>query len=181
MATRLTKVMRSKILYRLLDHRFKAEQEEMDKALTAFESSVYNDIYPEKIRKAMLALPDDYLRSGGNLTVGFGGEITQIRIPQTKPVSNGHCGYSRVVKSYEAKDELTLEWRNISRRKADYRTKRDRATTAAKGVLENCRTIKQLLEAWPESLPFVQDYMVAPACVALTVPIKELNAHFNLT
>lgn len=181
MATRLTKEIRKKILLALLNHRFKEEQEKVLKDLKLLEVAVYKDIYPEKIRKAMAVLPEGYLPTGGQLRVIFGGEATQIYVHDAKPVSATHLGYSTTVKNYDANDAFTMEWRRIMRTKSDLAHKRDQASAMARGVMQNCNTFKQLVEAWPEVLPFVSDYMTKPAaCVALTVPIKELNAQFKL-
>jgi hypothetical protein len=180
MGTRLTEERRRAIVERLIRHRFSKETEALVAKWQVFEDSVYDEVYPKKIQAAMAALPDGFLTKGGLLKVIFGGETTNVKVSLKRPVSNAHLEYSATVKVFDAKDPLTLQFRELSKEEAAFRAKREAARAAAKSVLRSCNTVKQLVEVWPESAPFVKDFLEFPKCVALTVTPKELNAHFNL-
>jgi Nucleotide modification associated domain 5 len=180
MTTRLNDRIRKIILQRLLDYRFKKEQDELAEEWKTFEGAIYEDIYPKKIRSAMAALPDGYFSKGGSFRLSFGGEVSDVYISMKKPVATCHISWNSTTKIYLADDPLTLEWRRLADKKRELSDKRGKASAAANGILQNCYTVKQLIDNWPEAAPFVADFQDTKKSVALMVNPKDLNAHFNL-
>lgn len=175
---RLNDSLRNRILTRLMDHRFAVEQKQLNQDRDKHGNDVYNDIYPEALRRKFAKMAE-HLPSSTHIRVQFGAEFTEVGFSKSRPVSERHTEY-RAAKIYGADHELSERFFDLQKRSRDLADRRSKAHKAGEITLRNCASVKQLVEAWPEVAEFVADIGTETPVVALTVPVKDLNAHFGL-
>lgn len=178
---RLNDAARRKIVGKLIDHAFGKEAEAIDKMRAKLAEDVCRDLYPPALIKKMRALPEGFLPSGGLLRVSFGGEVDNVRVDD-RPVAYCHLTYGEVARTYPASDEKSRRHSEIYAREAALREKMDRARREAASVLVRCRTLRQLVESWPEVEPFARDAVpeVKEPDNKISVTVASLNGKLGL-
>jgi hypothetical protein len=176
---RLNQRMRDVILLRLMKHAFGEREKQLKEDEFFLGKDVYDDLYPNALRRKMRALPDGFLRKSSGLTVVFAGQRANVSFDGFRPIANDHDSYQGA-KSYDASDELSVRYFEIEASARLLKEERDRARSMAKATLDACNTIKVLLELWPEAKPFVADFTSSKPVLALTVSIKDLNSQLGL-
>lgn len=175
--TNLTNEARNKILARLIEHRFGAEEEALRKARRAFAARVYDDIFTKKQRDLMASLPSGWMPTKQTINVYFAGEITQLSLPDQRPVPHDKVHGTLAV--YDARHPLAEAKVDLDRKAYDLTERRDAARANANAFLRNSKTLKQLVDAWPEIEPFANDVIEKPVKLP-TIDLSKLNADLGL-
>ncbi len=180
MATvRLTKYVREQILNALLAHAFDAREKALEAEKFALGDAVYNDIYPEPLRKQMAALPDGFLLTDSDVKVQFDGQrFTHVYFGERRLIAKSH-EYS-AARVYDAKHPLTARYDAWKKAKDDLDTEKSKAKSSAEAVLGSVTTVKKLIDVWPEVEPFAAPFNKESPCRAVAVPIQKLNAALGL-
>lgn len=174
-SVRLTKTMRQRIAEKAIEHGFSARFEELKKEQHAIADAIYNETYSEEIQEKMAALPEGFLPEGSNFWVHVG--------------ESTHCfdvGEDR--RKADSIERLVLPARSkLAGRIADYHRKlrklkeeKRRVSSEVEAVLKSARTVRQLLEIWPEAEKFIDDSIKPQTCTALAIPIHRLNSALGL-
>ncbi len=133
---------------------------------------------PEKIRKAMEALPDGFVDTEENMRLAVGGECFWLAFGGSRRVANGG---DRARLSLAAADPLAKELIDFRRREKATRDERATARREADAVLASVSSLARLLEVWPAVESFTGDIAASGKQItALAVPIKSLNKVLGL-
>jgi hypothetical protein len=177
MNVKLTKEIRLKIQNRLIEHAFSEQVKEWHKQEAELGDKIYRDLYPEGLRRKIAALPEGIVATTNYLQVAFGGQVDRVGLSKDRRIGANHI--RGTVLNYSTSHEFSKTHLDLEAAAESLRNRKDRARSEIRAVLASVRTLKQLLEVWPEAKPFVQDLEVAEQ-VSLSVPIKELNAQLGL-
>lgn len=179
---RLNDRMRRKILDRLARHSFGKRWEVLHKSLRELGDIIYYVIYPKDVQKLMRKLPDGFLERHGQVRVSFAGTVDQVDFTELRMVASKHAEFASVAAHFDVDHPITLRHDELTRAKRDLAREEEEALRQARAVVNHSYTLKQLLEAWPECRPFVEDLLAAdsPETLALAIPVAELNRRFGL-
>lgn len=176
---RITSDLAATIARRLVDYSHKPKLDKAIEAMKKIGDQIYQNLVPEKYRKIMDQLPDDYFAANGSVWVSVPnskGNLRTVRLCvsdftklpaflyRSQPTVDGALGR----KAYEADVAYSLAHEEM----------RAAQKTALK-MIRQFKTVGQLLENWPEIAPFVppSDESVSKS-KSLALPPD--NALFNL-
>lgn len=176
MTTRLTNELRTHILGQLLDHKFKAKEQEHKSRESDLALSVYKTMYTEEQIAKMNALPDGWLEEVNYFRCYIRGRSTHMDIATgSVRVPHDHDHYYDVpVDSAVAK-----AWALLENDREALREARVHAYQAAGAALRQAYSVEKLVTLWPEVKPFVPQTAV-PQVVSLALPIPQLNMMLGL-
>jgi len=135
------------------------------------------------VSKRMQCLPKDFLPEGTVLMVSFGGQVAQVCFSEPRRLSNEHMRSYRPIVIYPTDHIFSSVYRGLEARAGDLMRRRDLALKTASAVIASFKTVKKLIEAWPEIevvLREVGELSTDDPVTALTVPVEELNRQFAL-
>lgn len=179
MAVRLSNYIRKQVLNAVLKHAFEAREKALEAEKFALGDAVYNDIYPEPLRKQMDALPDGFLPTGGDVKVQFEGQrFTHVYFGERRRIAKSHEYNAAVV--YDAKHPLTVRYDAWKKAQDDLDAEKSKAKSSAEAVLESVTTVNKLIQVWPEVEQFARPFAVESPSRAIALPIKDLNARLGL-
>ena len=179
MAVRLTNFIREQILAAVLKHAFEAREKALEAEKFALGDAVYNDIYPEPLRKQMAALPDGFLPTDSDVKVQFEGQrFTHVYFGERRRIARTH--EYNAARVYEAKHPLTVRYDAWKKAQDDLNAEKSKAKSSAEAVLGSVTTVKKLIEVWPEVEQFARPFAVESPSRAIALPIKDLNKSLGL-
>lgn len=179
MAVRLTNYIREQVLNAVLKHAFEAREKALEAEKFALGDAVYNDIYPEPLRKQMAALPDGFLPTDGDVKVQFEGQrFTRVYFGERRRIAKSH--EYNAARVYDAKHPLTARYDAWKKAQDDLDAEKSKAKSSAEAVLNSVTTVKKLIEVWPEVEQFARPFAVESPSRAIALPIRELNARLGL-
>jgi hypothetical protein len=134
----------------------------------------------------MRKLPSNAFPKSDTLQVQFGGTYKSLEFP--KDTASGtreerqffYEHKNRCCISFDARHPLVTRYHKLEQAKKALREEIQKAKAAAHATLNKANSTKQLLELWPEVEPFIGDLVSNTPCVALAIPIPELNKTFGL-
>lgn len=168
-----------KIVSRLLEHKFGEAFKKLKEREVKLAERVYNDVFSAAHRKLMAELPEGWLPARSHIVARFGGSQgrldhgTPLRVPNSKSDSWG------TLKVYEATHALAEAYQELENDKATLKAERTRLSQEATGAITTARTMKRLLETWPEIEPFTRG-LAKPVSLLPAIPIQTLNSSFGL-
>lgn len=179
MAVRLSNYIREQVLNAVLKHAFEAREKALEAEKFALGDAVYNDIYPEPLRKQMAALPDGFLPTDGGVKVQFDGQrFTHVYFGERRRIAKSH--EYNAARVYDAKHPLTARYDAWKKAQDDLDAEKSKAKSSAEAVLNSVTTVKKLIEVWPEVEQFARPFAVESPSRAIALPIRELNARLGL-
>lgn len=169
MTERLHAMLRTKIINALLKHRFDPEVDKLELRALGLAVAVYNDQLPELGR--MRRLPDGWLPKIEQIQVQFGEKWVHLvfKVPMIILASKDYPPFA----SYEADHKLSTEYFKLLEAKQDLEARKVQAKKAASVIIGEAKTVKQLLEAWPEVAPFIPE--AEPASTLPAINMKTIN------
>lgn len=169
MTERLHAMLRVKIVHALLKHRFDPEVEKLELRELELAVAVYNDQLLEL--KRMQRLPDGWLPKIEQIHVQFGEKWVYLhfKVPMIVPTSKEFSPFA----VYEAGHKRSTEYFKLLEAKQDLEARKTQARRAASVIIGEAKTVKQLLEAWPEVAPFIPEAEAASTLPALNM--KTVN------
>lgn len=181
-SVRLSKHIKERLKVRLLDNAFKPKMDANRAAFRALGDDIYNDLYPEKVRKQMEAMPDGFLPTDSDVSVSFEQVDRYTRAywnGQRRIASKHHNRHA--AKVYEEKHDFTQRYAKLKEEREALRNQRAEAERSATAVMDNVTTLKKLIEVWPEVEPFARDFLVSAQSGTLpALPIGDLNKRLGL-
>lgn len=185
MTIRLTNEHRSTIAKRLLEHRFQKQQDEYEQAMVQLAEDVYADLYPQDLLDKLKALPAGAFPMRSEFTVTFGSEWCHLEFRERKKGEREERLFfyehrNSAIKVYEARSPFADRYHKIQHVMKQVREECRSAKAATMAILSKPSTLNKLVEIWPEVAPFTADIGNGPACVALAIPIPEINKALNL-
>lgn len=179
MAVRLSNYIREQVLNAVLKHAFEAREKALEAEKFALGDAVYNDIYPEPLRKQMAALPDGFLPTDSDVKVQFEGQrFTHVYFGERRRIAKSH--EYNAARVYDAKHPLTARYDAWKKAQDDLDAEKSKAKSSAKAVLNSVPTVKKLIEVWPEVEQFARPFAVESPSRAIALPTRELNARLGL-
>lgn len=178
----LNTTTRKKILTALMARtNFEARLKEVKATLTELGNEVIRKAIPEKHRKLMEQLPENYFEMENQVWVNAGGE--NIRLPADnwrRPKSYGQQSHwANPVLTLEASDPLCIKIKEAMAAKVEIKDEESSAEAKASATIENCRSTSQLIAAWPEIEPIVRPYHVNSSMLPAVIP-QSVNSIFGL-
>ena len=183
----LTNDIRNQIRNKILNHRFKAEEEALAKKKCELGLRIYNMIYPKALRDTLSQVPEGYLVHATSLKVGMhkadnykGWNNISAPLPHSLPIPVA-IQYGSAIKGFESRP-LVLELDTLYREEQKQTKAKVEAQNEIDAFLCSYTTRKKLLEGWPEAAFFVPDepvknkaLVVAPATLndKLKPPVKK--------
>lgn len=179
MAVRLTNFIREQILDAVLKHAFAEREKALEAEKHALGDAVYNDTYPEPLRKQMAALPEGFLPTDSDLRVQFEGHrFTHVYFGERRRVAKCH-DYS-AARVYDEKHPLTLRYEAWKKAQDELGAEKSKAKSSAEAVLGSVTTVNKLIQVWPEVEQFARPFAKESPSRAIALPIKELNQSLGL-
>lgn len=196
MSIKLNSAMRATVAKEMLKHRFAGEVEKLWTARAAFAASIYEDIFPKKMRAEMDALPDGWLPTTECVAVKFGASFERLYFNGRtydaldrllpKEVLDRKISFRMpakreggTAKVYDALHRLSVR---AEKQDQDHKNLTARvATTTAQieAALNSASTVKRLTEMWPEAGPFLAKY--SPKLISVpAIPVEALNKLLDL-
>lgn len=179
----LTNDIRNQIRNKILNHRFKAEEEALTKKKRELGLRIYNMIFPKALRDQLDKVPKGYLTHTTSLLVSMhagdnytGWSHISVPLPQSLPIPV-EMQYGNKIKGFEDRP-LILELDNLYRDGQKQTKAKKDAETEIDALLASYTTRKKLLEGWPEAAPFVPDEPVMNK--ALVLASAALNDKLKL-
>lgn len=174
---KLTRELREKILKKLLDHRFKNEQDALNKETQAMSAKIYASKYTPELLGLMAQLPKNSFKKLGSFKVRVGDRWEYFRLDTSVEIlySDSQACFDLVPDSAVGK-----ELYNLVGRKNKLHARRSEAYNQVWEVLNSVTTINRLIKVWPETEPFVKEYLFdSPTLPA--VPVQQLNELLELS
>lgn len=178
---KLSGTIRLMISNKILDHRFSQGDKDLKAKEHALALDLYNLIYPENVRKAMAALPANFLPTSNNVRARVDGFNYDLKL--TVYLTGNHdCVYGsghRFENGSKLGAKLEARVKALYEERQAYKSEKDAAKRDVDNTLAAFSTYKQLLDNWPEIEPFVD----VPEGVNRTMPVAlvaDLNAKLGL-
>lgn len=192
-STKLTTVMRERIVADLLVHRFRKPADKLVKDRAAFALKLYREVYPRAVLTKMDALPEGWLPTNAEIRARLGthyesfpfdgslyGKVwtvaskTEAVWKRVRAQDAGGC-----LLSLEATHPLSLAGVDLDKRRNELATSIDAAKRQAESAVSGVTTIARLIELWPECEPFARKHETARAPLP-ALPTASLNALLDL-
>ena len=182
----LNKSIKEQIVNNILAHCFDEKMKNLEKKYL----SLSNDIYNEKMNplsKHINELPKGLMKESTKMAVVFAGKRTYIYFGgtfRTQPQFGNTWEDGRVYRPWNDRERLEYKARHpFAIRRDGYLAEsgllieeRNKLKSKTAGSLEGVRTLKKLLEQWPEVKQFLPDDLAKSQPQALMIPAKELNS-----
>jgi hypothetical protein len=181
---------------KILTYRFKKDADNLVRRYRALANDVYNDIYPESMRKKMAELPNGWLPEVSHFSASFGGEYGSLYFDGPSLGNNYSYGVkfnerdddetkrlmlskdrSGAVKVYDANHRFCDEYRELRNLSKDFEARMREGFAKIQQAFKLSSTVQGLKAKWPEVAPFLGD-LDPPPVPAL--PTAELNSYFEL-
>lgn len=182
MSTRLTQDIRHRLLSKMLEHRFDKDRDALHKRKENLALEVYKDLYSPATIAAMKKFPEDAFPACSSIRVTFVDDTVCLDFPD----DTSHLFFYRHTrvscKVYEPRHAFSVEYFTIERELKALREEHDQVRSAGRATLNKVNTTRQLIEMWPEIEPFLKELapVVDTPCIALAVPVDQLNKMFAL-
>lgn len=160
---RLTNDIRDKILFSLMEHRFRSDEDAVHKRWTSFADDVYNDMYTASERKLIEKMPKDWVSKDLTIYISFAGKQAALAMSEARPNPR------QKRKVYDAAHPLSLRFEDLVAQSDKLRAERNKAMAEARAALGSVQTVTKLLELWPEISSFV------PKVVTYSVPAPRFD------
>lgn len=173
----LTKAIRATMLNAVLDHAFKAREEEAKKQLHLAGDALYMSHHGEHL-KTMQKLPPEFLYKTYWMDSNIGGQRHQVILTEEKLLSY-QCKKSRIV--FEANDPAAIAYLKANDNVNDIESQRRTMENKVNAILESVRTFKQLWEVWAEAKPILEKFEEKPPVAYLpAIQFDQINAELGL-
>jgi hypothetical protein len=179
---RLNDNVRRKILERLATHSFGKRRESVRKEQSELGDAVYDVLYPKDVKRQMRKLPEGFLEKYDHVQVSFAGTVDHVSFTEPRLLAARHTEFGATAFYFADDHPLTQRHADLVKVKEDLAREEEDALRQARAVVNHSYTVKQLLAAWPECRPFVDDFLESdsPEALALAIPVAELNRRFGL-
>ena len=196
--TRLTNSIKEVLLKKLLVHAYRDRVQEAVNANAHFAVKVYNDAFAKDL-KQINALPKGWLPTDIDILVQFGPTVQRLYFRGTLGAFNlrealrpceAQIVYDTsypfpankkdtVVKQYDGVHPLVSEFDSLKAKFSELETEIHRATKTIEAAMNSVKTVKKLIEIWPEVEEFAKPYLEhVPTLPA--IPRQELNTLLDL-
>lgn len=185
---RLNQIMCLNLRDKILHHRFTDDRKALREREYELAGLCYVATYSATTQRRMYTLPKGWLAERDDIGVAYGndGNVCYLNFG---PDESGHVQRKRfldrsgrvAVKLDPFDDPLLTDLLEQYHRDMD--THQDRYTQARRDVvraLEQANTVKQLVTAWPEVKPFVDQLSPSATTNLPAIPVKELNRALGL-
>lgn len=193
-SAKLTTTIRTKIVNRILSHRFGGEIAALIADRAAFAQRCYEDVYDASARRKMDALPRGWLPTDDDITLSFAGSVDRVQFsgaiygelnglaPERTdalrlPVASTHL--HNVAQVYEAGEQRAIEHALLVTRRQNLTQAVVDARRQVEAVVNTATTTGKLREIWPESAAFLEDFEDVKLSLP-AVPVKTLNEMLDL-
>lgn len=180
-ATRLTRALRGQILYALHKRAFKKEFEELEKIEHQLADDVYNKLYTKKQLKLMSELGNDFFSRYSDICAKFHFDLGKLSLDGYRSFGEAYKPYYAAV-VFDCDDPLTLRYQKFKADKEALETKRQQKCYETETIVNSCKTVKKLVELWPEIEPMLASMNIhaQEERPMLPVKIENLNEIFEL-
>lgn len=180
-ATRLTKGLRDSILYALNKRAFKKEFEELEKIEHQLADDVYNKLYTKKQIKLMQELGNDFFIRRNEICARFHFDLGELYLDDYRTFGEAHKSYYAAV-VFDCDDPITLRYQKFKADEEELEMKRQQKYREAETIVNSCKTVKKLVELWPEIEPMLasMNIHVQEERPMLPVKVENLNEIFEL-
>ena len=176
----LTNDRRDRIIRLLLEHTFDAESLELQNARSKIGPKIYNTVFSAANRKKMKALPAGWLRQGDSIRANLAQDFETFDLPERLPFPHSTGRHDCAI-SLDGGHPITEEFRSWKAATEDLRKRKNEAQSAARATIYSHRTVKQLLDAWPDIEPFVKQVCnLDKGRDVPVIPVSNLNKTFKL-
>lgn len=177
----LTNDRRDRIVGMLLQYTFDKEREELDKQRAKLGPKIYNAAFSASDRKKMKALPKSWLRHKSHITAEIAGTMDRFDMPEAVPFPYDKASYNDCALTLDGSHPIASDYLAYKQANEDLSERRKQAKNEANAVLYAHRTVKQLIDAWPEIKPFVERVCDLKGNRSVpVVPTQQLNKRFRL-
>ena len=196
--TRLTNDTRSNISKALIAHRFADEYTALREEFAAFALAVYEDVFPAKMRRQMMDLPNGWLPTDDDIQVSFSlpGNSGYVRLEFNGHVSKlssnigarpdavyrlfpsnkkGGC-----LKVYSRDDALSVRYAALDDKVADLEELKNTAASKLYAAVNSLTTVEKLIAVWPDAEPFAAPFLAGKVPNLPSVPVAALNEILRL-
>lgn len=189
--TRLTNEIRNHITAKAIE---KTDIGQRSKALSERRKAWAETVYLDSIggtkgakqiakflqREAMFVarIPDNLrndtslLRKRSRINLNLAGKRIWVDLPEYRV-----CPYEHTI---TALNPINDEFMAIEHEDELISSKRVEIRSSTKAILYSVKTVKQLLEVWPEAVELLPDIEAKPVSTALTLPVKSVNKLIGL-
>ena len=192
---RITNDIRSQIIVGLIEHRFAKEVALLQMDMITLASDIYCDVYSQKDRDAMDALPNGWVPTSQHIGIAIGSDVQCIRFDGYMPGFGNlmlktneelrvpakdyrEWGFS-VSKVYEPDSEMALRINQMHIRSAELSKTIDDCQRKAAHMLSKFFSSEKLIEAWPEVEKFIPNIAKEEKNLP-AIPVDTFNTMFNL-
>lgn len=163
------------IVSRAVGARFEPRLQEMRDRQAALARAVWEHLFPEGERAAVLALPERWQRRDTCLRVAFNGYRAVLNLPKpglpVPPGDDGRCHPLGMVT-----DGLLVErWQALERDDARLREEHATACRQLSSFIRQFGSVKKLAAGWPEGKPFWTPFLPAERGGALVIAKADIN------
>ena len=162
------RVIRKHVLAKLFDKR----KEQLKKREAKLADMIYNAVFDKKTRDLMNSLPDGFLSCDIGISGRFNGQYGYFKFIELK-----RFPYKSEDIRFDVDHRLTKTYMKFRDDQTSYNIDHQEALERIDGYLHSFRTVKKLLEAWPElSKVMPKGYFDGTPNTALTVtepPYKD--------
>lgn len=178
---RLINSMREKIVRALLDHKFKAQREELNLKQEAIGDMIYRFRMPPELEK-LLNKANDLYPGASAMSNSIGACTPTMRTSVYYKLSCARVTPHQGLGTNKNLDEKLIEMVDAHQSAVrSLKQEEEAAKLKADAVLTSCNTLNQLEERWPEVMPIVREIgLVAPTKNLPAIPVADLNATFDL-
>lgn len=193
---RLTNDYREKLNRRVLAYRFQSVYDQLCDDYATLANDVYLDVYDNATRQHIMdKIPQGWLPKDHKIHVRFGGTYHAMLsfCPNIYGVALSYKGKvkhtsSRVfpakdigscLKLYSQGHPFVVRYLSLQEREEKLRDDYRNAKKQVSVVLGSVRTVKRLLEVWPEVAPFLDEFDTKPNKLP-AVNVAKVNENLNL-
>lgn len=174
---RLTDMIRKQICEKAIKHAMTAVMEELAAREKVLASKAYDEIVPEKLRKALANVPPGWVEHSKVVTINANGWQAKLNIGREVPVQQNHkYGNALGSPSPETADEiqkLVQDKQSASETGSEMHAK-------MKSFLATFNTFNQLRDRWPDGKEFYEEFDTDNKPALPSVRVAEINSMLGL-
>lgn len=162
----LDQTVKRTIIKNVLEYTFGKRIKVLQQQHRDLAQAVYDD-HLRAFKRAISKLPRDLLNHSNHALVAFGGKRAYLYWEPAHVARYGWVDDSKVTQtfrpwlgkivSYEARHPLSVRWEQWAQRSEKLEEEEDRLRAQLGASLDRVRTVKRLLDDWPEAKVFISD------------------------
>lgn len=198
-SVRLTQEIRKDIRNSLIKDPYKDKVLDHAKKASEFTYKVYRDLYTMKEFEYIATAPTGWLNTDNYIMIDFAGERAHLpfngaggRYNCHNQITDGWEGVEdreeivpdgrgyRALKSYDADHEMTVIYRELQEAEKTLHEEIHQTMVEVSAILNNARTVKKLIEIWPDVEPHIPAVLVKAGTNLPAVQLEALNEKLGI-